>query len=59
MESNKCVFHQNKLKNSYHILKPEMTDNMSGPIGKKKKKTRKYISSYLITLLAGLPHKNI
>lgn len=51
VESNKCVFLQNKLKNSYHILKPEIIDDMSGPIGRKKEK-RKYMSSYLIILLA-------
>lgn len=59
VESNKCVFLPNKLKNSYHILKPEIIDNVSGPIGRKKKKTRKYMSSFSITLLAYLPHRMI
>lgn len=57
VESNKCVFLPNKLKNPYHILQPGIIDNMSGPIGRKKKKEN--MSSYLIILLAFLPHKKI
>lgn len=52
MESNKCVFLPDKLKNSYHILKPGIIDNMSGPIGRKKKKEiYEFLFDYFACLL--------
>ena len=41
------------MKNSYHILKPEMIDNVSGPIGRKKKnkKIYEFLFNYTASLL--------